>query len=273
MTAEGSVSTRSPGYGTAPDGRSVQTVVLGGLPTVVATRREFAELLVQDCLGARRAASPKAPKLVFSSNGQGISLAGTDSRFDAAMRAADMIHADGMPVVYASRLFTRTPLRERIATTDFFHDAALAAVEHGLSFYMFGGTEAQNKAACEAALELYPKLNIAGRRNGYFAPEEEADICSKIIESKCDVLWVALGKPLQEYWSVRNRDRLCGVGWVKTCGGLYDFLGGGVKRAPDWVQRFALEWAWRMVQEPRRLAWRYMVTNPHAIYRLARYSR
>src|SRR5262245_18659597 len=113
MTVEASVSPPSPGYGAAPDvpgGRTGRTVILGGLPTVVATRREFAALMVQDCAASRRAASPEAPKLVFSSNGQGISLAGTDARFDAAMRSADMIHADGMPVVYASHLFTRTPL-------------------------------------------------------------------------------------------------------------------------------------------------------------------
>jgi exopolysaccharide biosynthesis WecB/TagA/CpsF family protein len=250
-----------------------RTVLLGGFDTIVATRGEFAEMMIADCKAARAGGEVLPPKLVFSSNGQGISLAGSDPQFARIMAEADMIHADGMPVVYASRLFTRTPLRERIATTDFFHDAARAAIDAGLSFYMLGGTEAQNQAACAAIADLYPQLRLSGRRNGYFSPDQEPDICREIVQSGTDVLWVALGKPLQEHWSVRNRERLRGLGWVNTCGGLFDFLGGGVRRAPDWAQKYALEWAWRMMQEPRRLGWRYLVTNPHAIYRLARYSR
>lgn len=248
-------------------------VMLGGFNTVLATRREFADLMVSDCQVARSSGGSTPPKLVFSSNGQGVSLAGTSPAFAEAMAAADLIHADGMSIVYASRILSRTPLRERIATTDFFHDAAKAAVDAGLSFYMFGGTEAQNLAACEAIAKLYPRLKIAGRRNGYFGRADEHSICREIVDSRADVLWVALGKPLQEFWSVRNRDNLHGIGWVKTCGGLFDFLGGGAQRAPNWVQQLAMEWAWRMLQEPRRLGWRYLVTNPHAIYRLARYSR
>ncbi len=266
---EGSVEASRSSRTESPERR---TVMLGGLPTIVATRREFAEMMVADCRVARASTTPPLPKLVFSSNGQGVSLVGTDRNFAGAMAAADMIHADGMPVVYASRLFTRTPLTERIATTDFFHDAATAAIESDLSFFMMGGTEEQNLAACAAIAELYPKLKVGGRRNGYFKPEEEPAICREIVASGADVLWVALGKPKQEYWSVRNRENLRGIGWVKTCGGLFDFLGGGVSRAPDWVQRMALEWAWRTLQEPRRLGWRYFVTNPHALYRLARYS-
>ena len=269
MVIEGSVTARPSSDARSPERR---TVVLGGLPTIVATRLEFAQMMVADCSVARASETAPLPKLVFSSNGQGVSLVGTDRNFAEAMAAADMIHADGMPVVFASRLFTRTPLRERIATTDFFHDAAEAAVESGLTFFMLGGTEAQNVAACAAIATLYPKLKVVGRRNGYFKQEEEPAICREIVASGADVLWVALGKPKQEYWSVRNREHLRGIGWVKTCGGLFDFLGGGVARAPDWVQKLALEWAWRTLQEPRRLGWRYLVTNPHALYRLARYS-
>jgi exopolysaccharide biosynthesis WecB/TagA/CpsF family protein len=253
-------------------GAPFSTVVLGGLPTIVATRQQLAQLMVNDCRAARKSDSAPLPKLVFSSNGQGISLAGRDRSFFEAMLQADMIHADGMPLVYASRLFTRKPLQERIATTDFFHDAAAAAVEADLSFFMLGGTEAQNVAACAAARSLYPNLRLAGRRNGYFKREQDPEVCAEIVASGADVLWVALGKPLQEHWSLRNRERLRGIAWIKTCGGLFDFLGGGVKRAPAWVQAVALEWAWRAAQEPQRLGWRYLVTNPHAIYRLARYS-
>lgn len=251
------------------DNSRFPTVRIGGLNTAVATRFELAQRMVMDCQ-SRDANS--APKLVFSSNGQGISYAKSNLEFSNAMRAADIVHADGMSVVFASKLLTRQPLPERVATTDFFHDAAKAAVQSGLSFYIFGGTESQNAKAVEGMLRLYPGLTIVGRRNGYFQPDDEDAICRKIRESGADVLWVGLGKPLQEYWSVRNRERLCGLGWIKTCGGLYGYLAGEEKRAPEWVQYIGAEWFYRTLQSPRRLAWRYVVTNFHSVWCIVRDS-
>lgn len=246
--------------------------LVGGFPTIAATRKQFAELMLADCLAARLSKTPVIPKLVFSSNGQGVSLAGTDPVFARTMEQADWIHADGMSVVLASKR-AATPLPERVATTDFFHDAAEIAITNGLSFYMLGGTESQNRKACEAIAQLYPRLKLVGRRNGYFKREEEAAVCVDIVNARPDVLWVAMGKPGQELWCVRNRDRLGGVAWIKTCGGLYAFLAGDAVRAPDWMQRCGLEWLHRALKEPSRLLWRYLVTNPHAIYRLIRYTR
>ncbi|CAN7417822.1 WecB/TagA/CpsF family glycosyltransferase [Phenylobacterium sp. LjRoot219] len=247
-------------------------VVVGGLKTVVATRSQLAEAMVRDCQAARAAQRKPAPRLVFSSNGQGISLVGTDREFAKTMGAADIIHADGMSVVKGSRWFGSTPIPERAATTDFFHDAAKAAVRSGLRFYVLGGKEEQNAAAVDSMLRLYPDLNIVGRRNGYFRSEEDSDVCRQVVESGADVLWVGLGKPKQEFWSVANRERLRGVGWVKTCGGLYSYLAGDAPRAPDWMQRAGLEWLFRSVLEPRRLGVRYLLTNPHSFYRMVRYS-
>lgn len=250
-----------PAYGSA-----IRRVNIGGLPTVALDAEDMATMMVEDCKAARisrAAAAACAPKLVFSSNGQGISLANRDRKFHDTMTKADMIHADGMSVVFASRLLG-TPLPERVATTDFFHNAARAAQREGLSFFMLGSSEAQNAKACEKIKEAYPDLKIVGRRNGYFPPEEEANVCAEIVASGADVLWIALGKPAQEEFCVRNKERLQGVGWLKTCGGLYAFLAGDAKRAPRWMQNAGLEWAFRAMQDPRRLLWRYLTTNPHA---------
>lgn len=247
-------------------------VMVGGLPTVSVTRSQLAEMMAEDCLSARNAAEPVSPKLVFSSNGQGVSLAGMDPDFHATMLQAEWIHGDGQSIVIASKL-TEAPLPERIATTDFFHDAAMMAIRHGLSFFIFGGSERQNEAATAAIRALYPDLRIAGRRNGYFKPEEEEAICREIRESGADVLWVGLGKPLQERWSVRNRSRLNGIAWLKTCGGLYAFLSGEAPRAPEWMQHMGLEWLYRTMKDPKRLAWRYLTTNPHSLYRLLAHTR
>jgi exopolysaccharide biosynthesis WecB/TagA/CpsF family protein len=224
--------------------------------------------MIDDAIAARRRREPDLPKLIFSSNGQGISLAATSRRFAAAMACADVIHADGMSVVLASHLLTSSPLPERVATTDFFHDAAQAAQDAQISFFLLGGSEEENAAACAAARRLFPRLKIAGRHHGYFPAAENASVCKSVTTSGAEVLWVALGKPRQEFWSIENRERLRGVAWIKTCGGLYAFLAGRRRRAPLWMQNVGLEWMFRGVQEPSRLGWRYLVTNPHAMWRM-----
>jgi exopolysaccharide biosynthesis WecB/TagA/CpsF family protein len=252
--------------------QNTDTVTVGGFPTIRATRDELASLMVRDCTATRQ--KPDIlPKLVFSSNGQGISLAGSDRAFAEAMSQADIIHADGMSVVIASRLLTKRPLPERICTTDFFHNAASAAVSAGLSFYLLGGTEPQNEAAYDAIRTRYPELRIVGRHHGFFDQRADENVCAKIVASGTDVLWVALGKPRQEFWSVRNRHRLAGVGWIKTCGGLFSYVSNDVSRAPAWMQNNGLEWLYRVMQEPTRLSMRYLLTNPHSLYRMVRFSR
>ena len=108
--------------------------------------------MVNDCLESRR--KERLPKLVFSSNGQSISLAGSSPEFADAMNQADIIHADGMSVVLASRLLCRKPLPERIATTDFFHVAANSGELNGLRFYFLGGREEVNAKAYTRVKQL-----------------------------------------------------------------------------------------------------------------------
>lgn len=243
--------------------KSHPIVEIGGFKTIIATRKGLAEIMVSDCKGRE---PDSLPKLVFSSNGQGIAFAANDPAFAKAMNDADIVHADGMSVVSASRRWTKTPLPERICTTDFFEDAVDAAIKAELSFYFFGGSQFQNDNAIAEIRRRYPSLKIAGSRHGFFRAEEEDAICADIRASGADVLWVALGKPLQEFWSTRNREKLKGVGWIKTCGGLYGYLAGEEKRAPLWMREAGLEWVYRIMQNPKRLIWRYAVTNPHAYW-------
>jgi exopolysaccharide biosynthesis WecB/TagA/CpsF family protein len=244
-------------------------VLLGGLPTVRASRQDLAETMVRDCLAARHV--PRPPRIVFSSNGQGIALAGLDGGFHDMMLMADIIHADGMSVVFASKWLTPTPLPERIATTDFFHDAARAAERERLRFFMLGAEEGVSRLAYDNARRRYPRIKWVGRLNGYSGLSDE-DICAMIRERRPDVVWVALGKPHQEEFCIRNRQLLVGVGWLKTCGGLFDFLADRRVRAPGWMQQAGLEWLFRAAQEPRRLGMRYLTTNLQAIWFLARRS-
>lgn len=245
--------------------RAYREVLVGGIRTACLSRSQLTTLMVGDCVAAR--GGNRRPKLVFASNGHAIALAATDAQFRKYFETANLIHADGQPVVIASRLLTRHPIPERSATTDFIHDAACAAAESGLSFFLLGGTERVN-ADCATVLEQhYSGLRIAGRRHGYFTPEEEAALCDAINASGADVLWVGLGVPLEYDFCVRNRHRL-NAGWIVTCGGCFNFVSGDYARAPEWMQRYSLEWLYRLFREPRRLFWRYAITNPLALFAL-----
>src|SRR3546814_18919827 len=97
------------------------------------------------------------------------------------------------------------PPPRRVTTKDFFHDAAKAEQKAEISFFMLGGSEEENASAGAAVRHLYPRLKIAGRHHGYFAETASAGVCRSIVASGSEVLWVGLGKPRQEYWSIDNR--------------------------------------------------------------------
>jgi len=249
--------------------RTFKRVTVGGVPTASLSRQQMGRLMVGDCLAARRGG--RRPKLVFAANGHAVAMAGTDANFRKTFQSADIIHADGAPVVFASKM-TDAPIPERSATTDFLHDAAKMAEAHGLKFFLLGATEDIN-AACAAMLaELYPKLEIAGRRHGYFAPDEEISICEEINRSGADVLWVGLSVPCEYEFCARNRDNLI-AGCIVTCGGCFNFAAGAYKRAPEWMQRVGFEWLHRLWREPKRLFLRYAITNPVALFMLLTRTR
>ena len=216
--------------------------------------------------------SGRRPFSSTSANGQVLALCGKDEAFLALMLKADQIHADGMPMVLYSKMFSARPLPERVATTDLVHEVARLAEDAGVSFYFLGASEDANAKAVEEMQRAYPRLIFAGRRNGYFSRAEEDEIVAGINAAKPDILWVGLGVPLEQQFIDRNIDRLTSVGVVKTSGGLFDFLSGKNSRAPAWIQSVGLEWLYRVCLEPRRLGMRYLTTNPKAIRALIRHS-
>jgi len=238
-------------------------VMVGGLKTACLSRDALMSLMVEQCLAKRMTPSLGA-KLVFAANGHTLSLAAANDEFRKFHDFADIIHADGQPIVFASKVLTDTPIPERSATTDFFHDAAIAARAHGLRFYLLGASEEVNARCADAMTKLYPGLEIVGRRDGYFSQDREAEICEEINRSDADVVWVGMGIPLEQAFCVRNKHRI-DAGWIVTAGGCYNYVTGHYRRAPDWMQATGLEWLHRIWREPRRLFWRYAITNPHAL--------
>lgn len=242
------------------NGADVPRVCVGGIVLTALSRIEWAEWMRKHCL-ANRLSSHDQPMVVFSANGQTIATCHKDKAFHSLITQADAVDVDGQPAVIASKLLTKTPLPERVATTDFFHDAAAMAQENGLNFYFLGATQESLDTAVAEIRKQYPALNIVGFRNGYFSIKDEPSIIDAILASKADVLWIGLGVPKQEEFVIRNRHNLKGIGWVKTCGGLFDHFSPDIKRAPKWMQKCCLEWFFRMLQEPSKFAYRYLTTN------------
>ncbi len=244
----------------------VPWVAIGGLPIAAIGREQSAQLMIEAALARR--GSGRQPLLVTSANGQVISMCARDAEVRALFLAADLIHADGMPLVLASRLRSRMPLPERVATTDLFHDVARVAPSRGASFYLLGaGPKVIEQAVCKVQ-EEYPQLTIAGYRHGYFDAEEMNEIIGEIDACAPDVLWIGMGAPAELALALHLRTQLTRVGLIKTSGGLFDFLSGRNWRAPEWMQSAGLEWLYRLALEPRRLLYRYLTTNPHALFLL-----
>lgn len=241
---------------------------IGGLPIYAVKREEFACEFLQDL--ASNEARNVLPKISTSANGHVLALADLKPEFRTLLMQADHIDADGMPLVIASRLLSSRALPDRIATTDFIHDIAKKSQERRIRFFLLGATKQENDAAQARLRFLYPDLILSGH-HGYFHEDEKAIIIDQINAFRTDLLWVGLGIPREHQFAVKNRAQLRGVTWIKTCGGLFNFLSGSRKRAPLTMQKLGLEWVWRALQEPSRLGPRYLSTNHEALRVLWRY--
>lgn len=257
-----------------PIGRSVTAsvprITLGGLRIAVLDLEQTADFMIDLVFPARRIGRPL---YLTSANGEVLARCSTEPMTDRLFRAADLINADGQPLVTVSQLKSRMPLPERVATTDLFHVVARKAEAAGLTFYLFGAEEDQNAAAVANIRKMYPNLRIVGHCHGYLRGDELRAKVDEINELAPDYLWVALGVPYEQAFVAEFTPRLPNVGVIKTSGGLFNFLSGSRRRAPRWMQDVGLEWAWRIWLEPRRLFWRYLTTNPRAIYLLLNKSR
>jgi exopolysaccharide biosynthesis WecB/TagA/CpsF family protein len=247
--------------------RDWRRIWLGGLPVVVVDRQHSAKTMVDEAL--RRRGLWRYPAFLTSANGEVAYRCAVNVAERDLFLQADAIHADGMPHVFVSRIKCDVALPERVATTDLFYDVAAEAHARGATMYMLGATEESNALAAQRVMEKFPGIRLVGRRHGFFANEqEEIETCRQIAALAPDILWVAMGVPREQRFIVRNRLRLTSVGIIKTSGGLFDFLSGSKPRAPAWMQHAGLEWLWRVGLEPRRLGWRYLKTNPYAMYLL-----
>src|ERR1700761_3255485 len=180
----------------------VPVATIGGLPIAVIDRNRSADLMIDVALARR--GKGQGPLVFTSANGQVLSLCASEPDVRKLFLASDLIHADGMPMVFASRLFHRTPLPERVATTDFFHDAAKIGQRRGARMFFLGAAKAIVDQAVRHARSLYPQLDIVGHSCGFLRRDGDEDRIIDIInDAQPDILWLGLGAPREQEFAVR----------------------------------------------------------------------
>ncbi|MBD3376644.1 WecB/TagA/CpsF family glycosyltransferase [candidate division KSB1 bacterium] len=183
-----------------------------------------------------------------------------DEELAAIIRKADLVGADGVPVVWVSKIFGN-PLPGRLNGTDLMYRIFELSVQKGYRLYLLGARTQVIQKAVDRLRQMYPGIQIAGYRCGYFNDEQEIDSAIlEIAESETDVLLVGMSSPMKEKFVRQYIDRFH-VKVIHGVGGSFDILGGLTRRAPVWMQNYGLEWFYRLCQEPKRLWKRYLVLN------------
>ena len=227
----------------------------------------FDALTLDDAAEAIIAAAKRRQKgLVVTPNVDHVLLVGEDQRVAEVYRRASFRFADGMPIVWVSRLRGRARrLPERVTGADLLVRLCEHAARSGVSVFFAGGQPGVADAAARQMTERYPGLCVVGTDSPPFGFEKDAEtsrqLAAKISRAAPDLLFMGVGTPKQELWADSHIDALdCGP--ILCCGAAFDFAAGSAKRAPALIQRSGMEWLWRLVHEPRRLWRRYLQRGP-----------
>lgn len=183
-----------------------------------------------------------------------------DPKLRKIIASCDLINADGMPIVWASKILG-TPLPCRVAGVDLFQNLVKFCAEKGYRPFFFGARDWVVEKVVEAFKARYPQLDVAGYRNGYYSEEEESGIAEMIRDSRADMLFVGFSSPMKESF-LKKWMPVMQVPFCMGVGGSFDIIASRTKRAPVWMQKSGLEWCYRIYQEPRRMWKRYAKTNP-----------
>jgi N-acetylglucosaminyldiphosphoundecaprenol N-acetyl-beta-D-mannosaminyltransferase len=192
-------------------------------------------------------------------NGGKCVLLADEPDLRAIVAGCDVINADGQSVVWAAR-WLGVPVPERVAGIDLMERLLAVAEAEGWPVYFLGAKDDVLADFEAEARRRLPRLVVAGRRNGYFRPDEEPAVAETVRASGARLLLVAISSPLKERFLARQLHRM-GPLLAMGVGGSFDVWAGRASRAPLWMQRSGLEWFYRFVQEPRRMWRRYLVGN------------
>ena len=240
-----------------PTAADVRTREILGIPIAMT---DYAQTMyVMDGMVARR-----EPGYVVCAAVHVVTVAQSDPHTREALMRAALTVPDGMPLVWAANLLGEK-LTDRVYGPDLMRRYNERCRDRGHRVWLYGGRDQGSLAQLAPNMhKANPGMRIVGGYSPPFRPlteAEENEIARQINAARPDVLWVGIGVPKQEKWMARMREKLdvpvmCGVG------AAFDFLGGRVSQAPEWMQKRGLEWTYRIAQEPRRLLPRYVYHNP-----------
>jgi N-acetylglucosaminyldiphosphoundecaprenol N-acetyl-beta-D-mannosaminyltransferase len=230
-----------------------------GIPVYDVTSEETLALIAQFV-------RQRKPHQICTVNTEFIMAAQHDAEFRRILNRSALNLPDSVGVVWAARHLGH-PLRERVAGSDLVGLIADRAQTTDWRIFLLGAAAGVAERAATILRERYPQTHIAGAYAGSPRPEDEAGIAARIRSSGADVLLVAYGAPQQDKWIARNIEQT-GVSVAMGIGGSLDFIAGTQKRAPQWMQRLALEWLYRLVREPWR--WRRQLALPKFVWRVLR---
>lgn len=246
--------------------RSFGMVPIGPIKISLMSAEQLTQRLIGHAFGT-------ATQHVVTANAQFYVLAEERQDFRECIQGADYVCADGVSIVLACKWLGRAKAT-RIPGVDLVSDLCKEAASVGLKVFFLGGNPGSAERSAAILTGRFPGLQVAGiscpPRGFQSNPEVLGRILSEIKESQAAILFVALGAPYQEFF-IQDHVRPMNIPVAIGIGGSLDILAGEFKRAPQYVQRLGLEWAYRLAQEPRRLARRYIVGNTLFLFYLVRY--
>jgi exopolysaccharide biosynthesis WecB/TagA/CpsF family protein len=209
-----------------------------------------------------------SPALVVYLNAHSLNLASQSPSFRGILTRSNLNLNDGSGVAIAARIQGRR-FKQNLNGSDFNAEILQLAARLEWSVYLLGAADGVAELAAQRLKARIDKLNVVGTRSGYFQESSTDSVVAAIRASGADLLMVAMGNPRQEEWldaHLESTGARVGVG----VGAFFDFTAGTVPRAPAWMNRFGVEWMWRLAHEPRRLWRRYIVGNPLFLARVIR---
>ena len=187
-----------------------------------------------------------------------------DPELNTIYNSADMVTADGVPLIWASR-WLGEPIRGRVTGLDLLPEFSKIAAEKGYRFFFLGAGPGVAEKLRDVLTNNHPDLQVAGTYSPpyskSFSDEENQKMIQLVNQSDADVLWVGLTAPKQDFWIAEHFERL-NINIAIGVGAAFDVVAGNIKRAPLWMQKAGLEWFYRLIKEPGRLAKRYLVEAP-----------
>jgi N-acetylglucosaminyldiphosphoundecaprenol N-acetyl-beta-D-mannosaminyltransferase len=194
-----------------------------------------------------------------------------DAEYQRVLQRCEHVFADGVGVRLAAR-WHRAQLKSNVNGTDLFPLLCRRLASDKKRVFLYGGHHSVVKMVARNLTREFPGISVAGYQDGYSQQDDPEFVCDQINQSQADIVFVALGAPLQEKWIDENQHRLK-ASLAMGVGGLFDFYSGQVSRAPEWVRELSLEWVWRLMVQPKDKAKRYLIGNPLFLMRVFRSNR